>query len=473
MKKVIILLIAVLILSCSQQNYSNKYNLDGIWLQNGYGVLLEVNDSVFRMYDLCTVSCTPVTEDSVVNFDEYAVIVENTASTLTLKSGITEYDFTRLDKMPDLCNTNLSDLQQDPTLNFETLWHTLNEHYAYFELRKIDWNEMHTEYESRISEESSPYELYSVLKEMLDSIGDRHITFNVPDSISEYTASKKESNQPKINYSELQEKAKSSITDHYITGQLRTMHDGLAKWGFINDTLGYIQINRMYGFSNEIQFPEDSIDTDFWNYYWKQVAIKTNDFKFWEEYIEEEKEGTRIIMDSIVSDLQSTESIILDLRFNGGGFDDVAIEILNHFTSKKVKAFTKKAKQGDGYTRLQEIYLNPSHRNYEGKLILLTSHLSASATEILVLSSLALPNVVRIGSNTMGIFSDMLMKKLPNGWTYTISNEVYESLDFKNYENTGIPPHILIEYQKDKEIFYKRLTLLGEVDPAIEIALSN
>jgi carboxyl-terminal processing protease len=52
----------------------------------------------------------------------------------------------------------------------------------------------------------------------------------------------------------------------------------------------------------------------------------------------------------------------------------------------------------------------------------------------------ALPNVVHVGTNTRGAFSDMIDKPLPNGWQLALSAEIYRDADGKNYEGRGIPP---------------------------------
>jgi carboxyl-terminal processing protease len=51
--------------------------------------------------------------------------------------------------------------------------------------------------------------------------------------------------------------------------------------------------------------------------------------------------------------------------------------------------------------------------------------------------------VKRIGSATSGAISTALEKKLPNGWSYAISNEIYMDNKGKCYENIGI----LVDYE--------------------------
>lgn len=49
---------------------------------------------------------------------------------------------------------------------------------------------------------------------------------------------------------------------------------------------------------------------------------------------------------------------------------------------------------------------------------------------------------VRIGDNTQGVFSDMLVRQLPNGWTFAVPNEEYLTPAGTTDDGTGIPPDI-------------------------------
>jgi len=160
-------------------------------------------------------------------------------------------------------------------------------------------------------------------------------------------------------------------------------------------------------------------------------------------------QGTNYIMDSIVLDLKTVKNCIIDLRFNGGGHDQVALEIMNHFSPSETTVFTKKARLGNGYTPKQKIKLKPAEQVYHGDIFILTSYQTASAAEIMVLSSLEFPNIKKVGSNTRGIFSDKLIKKLPIGWEYSLSNEIYESMGDVSYENVGISPDYEVDYISD------------------------
>ena len=182
-----------------------------------------------------------------------------------------------------------------------------------------------------------------------------------------------------------------------------------------------------------------------------------------------------LVANNLIGILEGAKAFILDLRFNGGGKDGVAMALLNHFTDKKEIVATKKVRVPKGYVTMAKIRTKPATDNFVGPVYILTSHQTASASELLVLGSLCKTNMLRIGSNTEGIFSSTLGKTLPNGWEYQLSNEVYNDLEGKNYENVGIPPDFQIDYAKDKDAFFDQLTsqLNKSHDEAIELALEQ
>ena len=77
---------------------------------------------------------------------------------------------------------------------------------------------------------------------------------------------------------------------------------------------------------------------------------------------------------------------------------------------------------------------------------------------------MAMDNVKRIGSNTSGALSTELAKTLPNGWHFSISNEIYMDNDGKSYENIGIPVNYELNYSKDRQIFFRSVVNDLEAD---------
>jgi C-terminal processing protease CtpA/Prc len=103
---------------------------------------------------------------------------------------------------------------------------------------------------------------------------------------------------------------------------------------------------------------------------------------------------------------------------------------------------------------LKKYILKPASNSYQKKVYLLMSPYTASAAEIFALGTLNYQNIERIGTNSAGIFSEILWKKLPNGWEYSLSNEVYLDSDGNSYEEAGIPVDYELNYSNDRSDFY-------------------
>ncbi|MCP6761206.1 MAG: S41 family peptidase [Fischerella sp. CENA71] len=62
------------------------------------------------------------------------------------------------------------------------------------------------------------------------------------------------------------------------------------------------------------------------------------------------------------------------------------------------------------------------------------------------------PQVIRVGENTQGVFSDVLERELPNGWQFGLPNELFLTEDGKFFDVTGIPPNILVSVLQSKDL---------------------
>lgn len=407
------------------------------------------------IYDVYDRGCSFSLQLPKEYFENYFVVTRLTTDSLTLRSGFTEYDFIRVGSGTKICGENSR--SKDPLANFDALWNTFNENYPSFKLREIDWQKSREKYRLQLNSQSTDLELYRVLKEMITELKDAHVSMRIPENL-------KNEIQENDHYPfALRDSVLSAINAKYVDS-LKSYNKGIVNWGVINQRIGYIQINAFeslanYSIDQELPAPE------FWEIYrenWER-AVASKSFK------KDILDGVKGLMPQIIEDIKHTRSCIIDIRFNGGGFDEAGLEVLSYFTNRKSVAFSKKARFEDRFTRPQTIYVEPNTKTYPGNLFILTSCQTASAAEVFLLASQNLPNVKTIGSNTMGILSDILSKRLPNGWAYGLSNEIYESADGINYERYGIPADMDLNYDKSPEEFYRNLLLeLNEKDRAIE-----
>ncbi|RMA58016.1 S41 family peptidase [Ulvibacter antarcticus] len=461
-----------LFISCGENKTTDKTKtIDGVYTSIGYGHLVKIESGNYLVADITSISCIPLMSGDVSEFGDSLKLKNDT---LSYQDGINTYYFTRIEDSPAICKSELSEEKKmDPEYNFEVLWENFKDHYAYFELRKVNPEETYAKYRARVSNETTQAELFVVSSEMLESFHDGHISISASEEVekaaakmkSEITSEateneKNELTKPRLRKWEVSEK----VAEKYIP-EGTSIKNGNLRWGILKDNVGYLQLNQMmclsdYNLSDTLSY------RDYWMAYMEIADESANDN-------EDEIAGTISSMDIIMNELGNTAAMIIDVRFNGGGKDEVGMEVLKRFNETEKVVFTKKGKLDEGFTAVNKVIQPASQKPYKKPVYLLISVESASATEIMALSALSMPNVTQIGSNTEGVFSDVLDKVLPNGWEFGLSSEVYLDLNEINYESIGIPPDVEIGYPRDpQEFLYKVIDDLDSGDLAIEKALS-
>ena len=463
------LLVIISFLSCDLA--AEKSELDGVWKSLGYGRIVKIKAGEFIMADVTSISCMPLIAGEISDFGQ-DLKIEN--DTLVYKDGINNYFFVRVDDAPLVCKKDAAEYVEaqekinDPEYNFEVLWETFKDHYAYFELRNVDPEKMYAEYRPKVTAATTDAELFLVLYEMLESFDDGHIGIEATNEIEEEAErlylerEKKEKEAEENSEEELRNyNVAAQVAEKYIP-EGKSIKNGNLRWGKLKNNVGYFQLNQMmgmadYGISDTLSF------RDYWMTYFEKMETVENGN-------EDEMIGIRESLDVIMTDLQNTDALIIDVRFNGGGKDEVGMAVLERLNDKERMVFTKKGKMGNGFTPLVKVTQTSSKNAYSKPVYLLISCESASATEIMTLSSLSLPNITRIGSRTEGVFSDVLDKELPNGWKIGLSSEVYLDLNGNNYEGKGIAPDVEIGYERDTQKFLQKVIadLAVSGDQAIE-----
>ena len=180
-----------------------------------------------------------------------------------------------------------------------------------------------------------------------------------------------------------------------------------------------------------------------------------------------ERRALAAALDTIALDFKEVEGIIIDIRDCPGGDDTTAITIVNRFCDRKRVAFHRRTKIGPGDTDLSPLktwHIEPrGTAQFTGPIVLLTSDSVFSGGEVFALAIGQLPDVTIIGDHTNGIFLYQLEKRLPNGWRYSLSYQIYLSADMVCYEGKGIPVDI--------ELFNSVADIEAGTDPLITRAL--
>jgi len=465
-EQIFILILALTLLSeCTDKVKTNISAPNGLWKQIGYGRILELNDTTIKVFDLNDIDCMLTFEEDILDFAE---VIGINGDTLTLKHGIDHWKCIRIDKLPANCHGQEHKNNKDPLYNYDVFWQNFKEHYCSFEVKNIDWDIVNEEYRPKINAETTDLELFLLFEEIITMLKDGHIKMSVPESIEdEYSSSIK---KVPGKFNKLEEFEISESLALLYVDSLRTFNAGMTRWGMIGKNVGYVQINSML-MQADYNLEEGLSLKEFERPYWVDNVARRKD----EIYRQEEAAGMKATFDRVLTEMPNATSFIIDLRFNGGGKDGVAMEIIHNFSSYQGIMAVKYVYEKGQFVNHQNITNTPSSNGFNGPVYLLTSHLTASASELAVLCSLADDQFTRIGTRTEGIFSSTLDKVLPNGWDYEFSNEIYEDLKGFNYEHIGISPDIQIEYSRVTDEFFEKLItdIKAGTDPAIEAALQR
>lgn len=402
-------------------------DLPGIWQMHGYGRIFDISAERLVTYDTTDVSCVRQKETRLLEAQaQYDRITRSTDRFSAFESGgITRYTFERLAALPDRCRDASGEPLTDPVLNFWVLWHAFRENYAFFDLRRVNWDDMYARFRPKITAATTKDGLFETFSQILAALNDGHVILlgdgrsfrsGQRGELYESWAAENPVSDEQTAADRYRKTVNTFIVDDVLLRKAQHGANGILTWGWAAPGVGYVNVAAMY-----MRSAKDGVEPPLPT----QIAL-----------IDE-------AMTRVIAELGRAKALIIDARFSTGGYDAVALRIIGYLTHERRLAFTKKAIEGGGYTDTQEVYFEPQgKRQFTGPIYYLQSDYTVSAAEIFSLAMMALPNVTRVGTPTFGVLSDALEKKLPNGWSLGLSNEIYVAVDGNLYEGRGIPPNV-------------------------------
>ncbi|HSX51144.1 MAG TPA: S41 family peptidase [Cellvibrio sp.] len=471
----------------------------GEWRAPAYGYILSVSNQA----DTVTVKTYSVTEDycllqdvaSNLPLDKFkkSYTYSNNGKESLLQSkghyppGV-EYE--RVDHLPEVCRENLQNLKKDGSYRFDAkrdfdiFWQTFNELYINFELREMDWSNVYTDSLNAIEKIKNEDELFAFLSTVITPLGDGHaallkapLSQNIDESIAKAienndgiffgVSTQINVHQKMVNEyirlleaegalsGELTAEQISAADEYYLTNYLQMMNiifsyatedsevkvraAGEIAWFKTTDNIGYLIIGSMAGYDGKSTLASDvGID----------LVIAEAAF------------------DEALEDFVDTEGIIIDVRINEGGQDQVALNFVRHFIDKPQFVYSKFSGHGNSRTAQKNVVLEPHVDNiYLKPTAVLVSGDTASAAELFTIAMASLPQVTIIGEPTAGEFSDILVKRLTSDILFGISNETYLDTQGNNYERIGIPVDVNVPFATLQE---RKGAYDGGIETAIE-----
>jgi hypothetical protein len=437
-----VLLSCVMLLPLPPMAQTSTEPETGFWLSDGYGLLVEVSRDGLQAFELTSISCVPgwtAKRDSKLknvfvgnatfrlyessSRDVKRLHLDGTASDILLR---------RTSRRPAKCTVKPDN---SPQGRYAIFWQTFAEQYAFFNLRHIDWQSVDRQFRPKVGPATKPEELFEILRQMIEPLQDAHTGIEAEDIKKDFDGWRSDPNHlEKAEWN----KAQEVIETRYVRGGLRSFCNGRVQFGKLDHSIGYLRLTAFYGY------------VDSGNY---ELALH----------------ALQAALDEVFRDANQLNGLVIDVRLNQGGDDPLGIEIASRLTSKKYLAYSKVTRNNLvgalHFTDPQESWVTRSSLpGFRGNVVLLTGPDTVSAGETFTMAVLGRePHVTRIGSNTQGVFSDVLNRRLPNGWRFHLPNEVYLTAEGKAFDATGVPPDIRVKLFSVEDLHEGR-------DAAIEAA---
>lgn len=325
-----------------------------------------------------------------------------------------------------------------PEKDFEKFWSTFRDNYAFFKLKKINWDSIYTKYRPMVSKKTKEKELISIFGQMVTPLKDGHITISKGDEV---VFKVKKSSYFRDEFKGIENEFWQTVA----TTLKNNNFSDLNKVGPIfkseplyytshTEDLAYIRITRCFG-NPESLFDDNLEKTD--------LTLMLQKF------------------DSIISSYSTKKGLILDLRSNGGGHG--GLELASRLTANKTLTHYKATRIGGGYDQFSELiaqYIEPNTAvQFIKPIVVLTSDKTASSAEDITLSLYQQPHVTTVGTATSGMLSDMFGTDLSNKISFTLSNQSYYDTSKNLLEDRGVPATIEIKNSKND--------LVNQIDPVL------
>jgi hypothetical protein len=410
------------------QPWLRAQSLDGSWSSEGYGLHFEISGDTLKAFEVTAISCLPSftaqRTTTETNGDVVFKVVDR-PTTFVLRSGkdgdrrllhqngaASDVVIRRQRDAPTACSKPAPDT---PLTNFDVFTRTWAEQYGFFDIRKVNWSAVVAERRPKITDKTTPTELFQILKEMIEPFEDAHTSISANNINQGFSGSRRSANW--VERAD-RPRAFEIVEQKYARVPLRSWCNGQVQYGRLEGGVAYLRIKSFSGYG-----PQPGFESGLTS-------------------LEE-------ALDAIFADASSWPGLVIDVRINGGGEDPYGLAIASRLTGSEYVAYAKQARSDPEnprrWTDPQPSVVRPTNRpSFRGLVVELTGILSVSAAETFTQALLErTPHITRVGENTQGVFSDVLGRRLPNGWRFGLPNERFVTKG-KSYDGPGIAPDVVV-----------------------------
>lgn len=381
--------------------------MEGVWRSRGYGWWWVVEGERIETFDAGTGYCDKRRRHwGLPGQAGEWMLLSKDRQTIKLTLGEDSYlhTFDKVASLPAACQVAAD---SGGVAIFDAAAAIFTAHYAFFRQRGVDWAAHVTARRQHIQPELSESGLFRELTALLEPLDDGHV------GLEGMVGGRRVQYEPPLRPRPLSPDARRNQAQFgywsrdvglELAGEDReSIGDGRIQYGLVDKEIGYL-------------------------------------------YVASTGRSLRAALDGPLDEardlFRGARALVIDLTKNFGGSDPIARRFASRFARTRTLAYYKYA--GDAEQAVaQPVYVEPSDdRLFDGPIYVITGASTISAAEVLVMCLRALPNVTHIGAARRGSLSDVLEKRLPNGWTVSLSNEVYLDHERTGWEGKGIAPHI-------------------------------
>ena len=303
--------------------------------------------------------------------------------------------------------------EKDNKLAIYEIKEALTKYYSYNDIKNVDWDALFSQNERKLLQAKTPDEFAEIAGILLARAKDKHIWLTVGEKhFSSYVNPVK----PNINLKNLPR----------IIPNFRKLNDVIYT-GRFSDGTGYIFIGT-WSSKNEKVF---------------------------------------VLLFDALRELVDAPGIIIDIRSNGGGSEDIAQKFAGCFVDKPVlyaRHITVAPDMPSGFSDTKERRLEPNKAGpkYRGNIAVLIGPAVMSAGEGFVLMMKQAPGCVIVGLPTQGSSGNPKPHTLSNGVTVYLPSWKAMLPDGTFFEDKGIRPDFLVKMTEDIK-----------QDPVIDAALKE
>ncbi len=432
-------------------------SLDGIWKSEGYGAVVEIHGPKVKAFQVTTTTCVPSgtagreegrfpSREATFKTDrggEFFIRTGGTADHKVLhnQGSASDVRIDRIQRLPAVCRHPTPNTPQG---NFAVFARTWAENYILFDQDKVNWDEVVAANRARVTDKTTPSELFDIFAGMIGPFHNMHSYIDAPDLKRKFHTFRPGTDRATkgAHGREFLTKVMPGLlavtNTAYLKAPLRKFCNDRVQYGHVDETTGYLRIIAFAEYANEPGFTPGL------------TALEN-------------------ALDEIFSD-PKLKALIIDVRINFGGDDPYGLAVASRLATRDYLAYTKQARADpvdrNKWTPGDPSVVHPSNRpSFHGPIVELIGPLTISAGETFTQALMGrTPHILRIGENTQGVFSDVLGRKLPNGWQFGLPNEVFRTPDGKTFDEVGIPPDIEVPVFTDADVTAGK-------DPAIAKAM--